>query len=53
MRLSLDEAKLAGDVTVVHLRTGAFPDARDAVALCARLEAKRQDCLVVRAAAGG
>ena len=53
MRLSLDEAKLAGDVTVVRLRTGAFPDARAAAALCARLEAKRQDCLVVRAAAGG
>ncbi len=53
MRLSLDEAKLAGGTTVVRLRTGAFADARAAAALCKRLAAKRQDCLVVRAAAGG
>ncbi len=53
MRLSLDEAKLAGGVSVVRLRTGAFADARAAAALCQRLAAKRQDCLVVRAAAGG
>ncbi len=53
MRLSLDEAKLAGGASVVRLRTGAFADARDAAALCKRLAAKRQDCLVVRAAADG
>ena len=53
MRLSLDEAKLAGGASVVRLRTGAFADARAAAALCTRLAAKRQDCLVVRAAAGG
>ncbi len=53
MRLSLDQAKLAGGATVVRLRTGAFADARAAAALCKRLAAKRQDCLVVRAAAGG
>ena len=52
MRLSLDEAKLAGGVSVVRLRTGAFADARVAAALCKRLAAKHQDCLVVRAAAG-
>ena len=52
MRLSLDEAKLAGGVSVVRLRTGAFADARVAAALCKRLSAKHQDCLVVRAAAG-
>lgn len=53
MRISLDEAKLAGGVSVVRLRTGAFADARAAAALCKRLAAKRQDCLVVHAAAGG
>ena len=53
MRLSLDEAKLAGGVTVLRLRTGAFADARAAAALCKRLAAARQDCLVVRAAVGG
>ncbi len=47
MRLSLDEAKLAGGASVVRLRTGAFADARAAAALCKRLAAKRQDCLVV------
>ena len=53
MRPSLDEAKLAGGASVVRLRTGAFADARGAAALCKRLAAKRQDCLVVRAAADG
>jgi hypothetical protein len=53
MRLNLDEAKLAGGASVVRLRTGAFADARAAAALCKRLAAKRQDCLVVRAAADG
>lgn len=53
LRFSFDEAKLAGGITVVRLRTGAFTDARAATALCKRLAAKRQDCLVVRAAAGG
>ncbi len=48
MSLSLDEAKLAGGATVVRLRTGAFPKQDEAAALCARLAAKHQDCLVVR-----
>jgi len=50
MSLSLDEAKLAGGATVVRLRTGAFPKRAEAAALCARLTAKHQDCLVVRTA---
>jgi hypothetical protein len=50
MSLSLDEAKLAGGATVVRLRIGAFPKQGEAAALCARLAAKRQDCLVVRTA---
>ncbi len=50
MSLSLDEAKLAGGVSVVRLRIGAFPKQADADALCARLAAKLQDCLVVRTA---
>jgi hypothetical protein len=50
MSLSLDEAKLAGGVTVVRLRTGAFPKQGEAAALCARLAVKYQDCLVVRTA---
>ena len=53
MRLNLDEAKLAGGASVVRLRIGAFADARAAAALCKRLAAKRQDCLVVRTAADG
>ena len=48
MSLSLDAAKLAGGATVVRLRTGAFPKQAEAAALCARLAAKHQDCLVVR-----
>jgi len=51
MSLSLDAAKLAGGATVVRLRTGAFPKQAEAAALCARLAAKHQDCLVVRTAA--
>ncbi len=50
MSLSLDEAKLAG-VAVVRLRIGGFPKHAEAAALCARLAAKHQDCLVVRSAA--
>ncbi len=50
MSLSLDEAKLAGGATVVRLRVGAFPKQAEAAALCARLAAKHQDCLVVRTA---
>ena len=42
-----------GESVFQGLRTGAFADARAAAALCTRLTAKRQDCLVVRAAAGG
>jgi hypothetical protein len=51
MSLSLDAAKLAGGATVVRLRTGAFPKQAEAAALCARLAAKHQDCLVVRTTA--
>jgi hypothetical protein len=47
---SLDEAKLAGGVTVVRLRIGAFSKQVEAAALCARLAFKHQDCLVVRTA---
>ncbi len=50
MSLSLDNAKLAGGANVVRLRTGAFPKQAEAAALCARLAAKHQDCLVVRTA---
>ncbi len=50
MSLSLDEAKLAGGVAVVRLRTGAFLKQGEAAALCARLAVKDQDCLVVRTA---
>lgn len=53
MRLNLDEAKLAGGASVVRLRIGAFADVRAAAALCKRLAAKRQGCLVVRTAADG
>ncbi len=48
LSLGLDEAKLAGGDTVVRLRIGAFPKQAEAAALCARLAAKHQDCLVVR-----
>jgi hypothetical protein len=48
LSLSFDEAKLAGGNTVVRLRIGAFPKQVEAAALCARLAAKHQDCLVVR-----
>jgi hypothetical protein len=51
LTLSLDEAKLAGGDTVVRLRIGAFAKLGEAAALCARLTAKNQDCLVVRSAA--
>ena len=51
LSLSLDEAKLSGGATVVRLRTGAFPKWAEAAALCARLAAKHQNCLVVRTAA--
>ncbi len=48
LTLSLDEAKLAGGASVVRLRIGGFPKQAEAAALCARLAAKDQDCLVVR-----
>ncbi len=51
LSLSLDEAKLSGGATVVRLRIGAFPKQAEAAALCARLAAKHQDCLVVRTVA--
>lgn len=51
LTLNLDEAKLDGGDTVVRLRTGAFVKQDEAAALCRRLAAKHQDCLVVRTAA--
>ncbi len=48
LKVSLDEAKLRGNGTVVRVRTGGFTTLRDAIDLCARLTAKRQDCLVIR-----
>ncbi len=52
LKLSLDEAKLAGGDRAIRLRTGPFDGFSAAAALCARLEARRQDCLVVRTSAG-
>lgn len=52
MQFSLDETRLAIGVTIVRLRAGVFAERREAAALCERLEAKRQDCLVVPATAG-
>ena len=48
LKMSLDEAKLRGNGTVVRVRTGGFATLRDAIDLCARLAAKRQECLVTR-----
>ena len=48
---SFDGAKLAGGDTVVRLRTGAFVNRAAAAALCARLVAKNQNCLVVHTTA--
>ena len=48
---SFDEAKLAGGVSVVRLRTGGFENRAEAATLCARLVAKHQNCLVVRTSA--
>ncbi|MEE8189710.1 MAG: SPOR domain-containing protein [Kiloniellales bacterium] len=49
MKLALDEAKLASRGPVIRLRTGAFGKLSDAAKLCARLAARRQECLVVKA----
>ncbi len=48
LKASLDEAKLRSNGTVVRVRTGGFTTLRDAIDLCARLTAKRQECLVIR-----
>lgn len=48
LKMGLDEAKLRGNGTVIRVRTGGFATLRDAIHLCARLAAKRQECLVIR-----
>ena len=48
MKVSLDKAKVGGSGTAVRVRTGGFATLRDAIDLCARLTAKRQECLVIR-----
>ena len=48
LKMSLNEAKLRGNGTVIRVRTGGFATLRDAIHLCARLAAKRQECLVIR-----
>ncbi|MFQ5467314.1 MAG: SPOR domain-containing protein [Kiloniellaceae bacterium] len=52
MKLSLAEAKLKDRGTVVRVRTGGFARHREATRFCARFQAARQECLVVRTAGG-
>jgi hypothetical protein len=51
MKLSLAEARLGNQGTVIRVRTGPFPAHAEAEGVCARLLAERQACLVVRTAA--